>query len=131
MVSKVVKTMRILIADNEFSVSNALSALIREQPAWHLVGVVTDGNELGIAITTCRPDLVLIDLCLPGLFLHELVRSMRFTIDRPFLVAICRDQEEKDQAFATGIDFAICKIESPDRLIEALHATENRIAQVT
>jgi DNA-binding NarL/FixJ family response regulator len=131
MVSKVAKTMRILIADNEFSVSNALSALIREQPAWHLIGIVSDGDDLLGAIDTCRPDLVLIDFALPGLKLADFIRKNSDSVFPPFVVAICKDQDERKEAFAYGVDFAICKIEPPDRLLEALHESQEKITQVS
>jgi DNA-binding NarL/FixJ family response regulator len=131
MVSKVVKAMRILIADNEFNVSNALAALIREQPAWYLIGIVPDGDDLFNAIDTCRPDLVLIDFALPGLKLADLIERISNSENPPFVVAICKDQDERKAAFAYGVDFAICKIESPDRLLEALRTSQEKIAQIS
>ncbi len=55
---------RILIADDHEHVAAGLSALLK--PDYQVVGVVSDGAHVSAAVAEHRPDLLLLDLWMPG-----------------------------------------------------------------
>lgn len=66
---------RILIADDHSVVCEGLRMVLR--PAHTVVGMVHDGREVGRAVAELTPDLVLLDLSLPGLNGIEVARELQ------------------------------------------------------
>jgi DNA-binding NarL/FixJ family response regulator len=60
-------SIRILLADDHAVVRDGLSALLTAEPGLEVVGSVTDGNEAVSAVTRLKPDVVVMDINMPGL----------------------------------------------------------------
>jgi DNA-binding NarL/FixJ family response regulator len=58
---------RILIADDHPVVREGLAAILNTQPDFAVVGEAADGEELLARAAELHPDLVLVDLAMPGL----------------------------------------------------------------
>ncbi|WP_448336911.1 response regulator transcription factor [Chloroflexus aurantiacus] len=58
---------RVFIVDDHPIVREGLRSLIRHQPDMTLVGEADDGTKVMSSITTLKPDVVVIDLRMPGL----------------------------------------------------------------
>ncbi len=58
---------RIVIADDHDGFRSGLAALLAAQPAFELVGQATDGSEAVELALALQPDVVLMDLAMPGL----------------------------------------------------------------
>jgi DNA-binding NarL/FixJ family response regulator len=56
---------RILIADDHQLLADACKNLL--EPEFLVVGAVTDGRDLADAVTVLKPDIVLLDIYMPGL----------------------------------------------------------------
>lgn len=57
---------RVLVADDDPLVREAYRAFLGRRPALELVGEATDGEQATRAYTRLRPDIVLMDLSMPG-----------------------------------------------------------------
>jgi len=61
------KSLRVLIADDQLLVRAGLCELLKVVPGLAVVGQASDGSEALRLIETHRPDLVLMDLSMPGM----------------------------------------------------------------
>ncbi|QYC42408.1 Transcriptional regulatory protein DevR (DosR) [Nonomuraea coxensis DSM 45129] len=57
---------RVLLADDQHLVREALAALLGLEPDLEVVGQVSRGDEVSPAVTALRPDVVLLDIEMPG-----------------------------------------------------------------
>jgi DNA-binding NarL/FixJ family response regulator len=114
--------MRILLADDEPKVRDALRLILEQLKEVEIVGDVTDAAGLTERLRDLQPDLLLLDWELPGLNhgtgFYELRQQ---NIPLKILVLSGRCQTPKD-VLASGADAFISKCESPDRLFAALKA---------
>ena len=68
---------RVLIVDDQEPFRRAAAAVIGMAESFELVGTVGSGEECLAAVPLLRPDLVLLDIGLPGIDGHELGRRLR------------------------------------------------------
>jgi two-component system, LytTR family, response regulator len=70
------KPLRILIADDEVLARNRLEDLLKSEPGVEIVAQVANGNAAVEAIRTLHPDLVFLDVQMPGLTGIDVVRTI-------------------------------------------------------
>lgn len=70
-------TIRILIADNHTLFSQGLRSLAETQPDFEVIGEVSDGREAVAQSRELRPDVVLMDVVMPGLNGLDATRQIR------------------------------------------------------
>ncbi len=81
----------ILVVEDETSLRETLTYnLVRQE---YIVEAVADGNAAVEAARRLRPDLVVLDLMLPGLDGFEVCRILRQEMNMPILVLTARDDE--------------------------------------
>lgn len=68
--------LRVLIADDELLARQRLEDLLAGDPRAEVVGTAANGREVVEAIRTLRPDLVFLDVQMPGLTGPEVVREV-------------------------------------------------------
>jgi DNA-binding NarL/FixJ family response regulator len=68
---------RVLLADDHRLFRDGLRTLLEQQPGLDVVGVVADGQAVLAQVGSCRPDVVLMDLSMPGLNGLEATRHLR------------------------------------------------------
>lgn len=71
---------RVLVVDDHAPFRRAARAVVSEVPGFELVGEVADGETSIEAAETLRPDLVLMDISLPGISGVEATRRIRATL---------------------------------------------------
>jgi DNA-binding NarL/FixJ family response regulator len=69
--------LRILIVDDHEVVREGLRALLDRQPDMEVVGEAPDGPTALARYETCRPDVTLMDLRIPGMSGLEAIRALR------------------------------------------------------
>jgi two-component system response regulator NreC len=69
--------MRILIADDNEMVRNAVSELLSSRPSWRVCGHAADGKEAIRKAKELRPDIILLDISMPGANGLDVARILR------------------------------------------------------
>jgi DNA-binding response OmpR family regulator len=82
---------RILVVEDEVSLQETLTYTLELQG--YVVGVVGDGTAAIKMAQTFQPDLVLLDILLPGLDGFEVCRILRQTMNMPIIFLSARDDE--------------------------------------
>ena len=121
---------QILVVDDNRDAANTMALLLRK---WgHDVNMAYDGHEALTAAETHKPDLILLDIGLPGRDGYEVARLIRAqpALSRTTIVALTGYGTEKDrqQSRAAGFDEHIIKPVDFTRLRELLETLSNRSA---
>jgi len=116
----------ILVADDEPLASRRLRILIERHPGVRLVGVARDGEEALDAIRSHRPDVVLLDVEMPGLGGFEVVDRLARE-ELPIVIFVTAFDHYAARAFdAQAVDYLVKPVEA-QRLYAALErAREQR-----
>ena len=86
---------RVLICDDQEVVCEGLRVILNSAPQIEVVGVAHDGAEAIELIPHCRPDIVLMDLKMPGMNGIQATRHIRDRYqDLPVLVLTTYDADE-------------------------------------
>ncbi len=69
--------MRILIADDSELIRRCVSALLSAEPAWEICGEAPDSAEALRKARALQPNLILLDISMPGIGGLEVARHLR------------------------------------------------------
>lgn len=121
------RTLRILVVDDNRDSSDSLAMLLRL--VGHDVRTAHDGRQALVVAATYRPDLVLLDIGLPGMDGFTVARQMRSQqeLAKVVLVALTGygSDEDRRQSQAAGFDHHMVKPIHFDALQELLTALES------
>lgn len=117
---------KILVVDDEVSLQETLSYNLKKQG--YIVEVTGDGDEvLGLA-REMRPDLIILDIMLPGLDGLEICRILRREMATPVLMLTARDDEiDRVVGLEVGADDYMAKPFSMRELIARVKAMLRRV----
>lgn len=114
----------LLIAEDDPDIRELIS--FRLSAAGHAVTAVEDGPSALDAAADALPDLVLLDVMMPGLSGIDVCRALRAqseTADLPVILLTARSQEADVQAgFRAGADDYMTKPFSPRELVSRINA---------
>ena len=115
---------RVLIVDDHPMVRKGLAAFLMAMEGLELVGEAKDGHDALIQCQATQPDVVLMDLVMPGLDGPEATREIRHRWPGIQVVAITSFEEEElvHQALQAGAIGYLLKDVTAARLEEALRA---------
>ena len=116
---------RVLLVDDEPQILRGLGTNLRARG--YAVDTAPDGEQaLAIAART-RPDVVILDLGLPGIDGVEVIRGLRAWSSMPIVVLSVRDQEgDKVRALDAGADDYVTKPFGMDELLARVRAAVRR-----
>ena len=87
---------RVLLADDHVLFREGLAGIISSQPDMEVVGEADDGLEAIVKAEQLKPDLILMDIQMPGCDGLEATRSIKKMLpDTIIVVLTVRDEEEK------------------------------------
>jgi DNA-binding NarL/FixJ family response regulator len=69
--------LRILVADDSEVVRRGVVGLLSSEPTWEVCGEAKDGSEALLKAQQLRPDLILLDISMPGINGLEVARHLR------------------------------------------------------
>jgi DNA-binding response OmpR family regulator len=120
----------ILVVDDEQSISEAVSLYLTR--SGYEVKVVHDGRAALQALTQQKPDLVVLDLMLPGIDGWEITRRLRAEGNTPIIMLTAR-KEESDRILGLemGADDYVVKPFSPQELVSRVRAVLRRAQGAT
>lgn len=115
----------ILVVDDEQSISEVVSLYLTR--SGYEVKVVHDGRAALQALTQQKPDLVVLDLMLPGIDGWEITRRLRAEGNTPIIMLTAR-KEESDRILGLemGADDYVVKPFSPQELVSRVRAVLRR-----
>jgi two-component system NarL family response regulator len=115
---------RVLIADDHLVVRRGLQSIIESAPDLELAGEAATGEEAIEVFRACRPDLVLLDMRMPGPKGPEVIAALR-ALDpaaRILVLTIQGGDEAAYRALHAGAAGYLLKDEPCERILEAIRA---------
>lgn len=117
------KTIRVLIVVDHAMVGGALASYLEMDEALQIVGNVSDAERAVALAATSRPDVVLMEIGMPGLDPFEATR--RILANNPQTKMLFLSEFLHDRAIGQGLAVKghgfVTKMEQPEALIEAIH----------
>ena len=111
---------RVLIVDDQEPYRRAMAAVVDATDGFVVVGSATSGEESLDVAAELRPDLVLMDVNLPGIDGIEATRRLSSAPDRPVVVLLSTYDEDQFELAGCGAAAYVAKAAfGPDRLAEA------------
>jgi DNA-binding NarL/FixJ family response regulator len=116
--------MRILIADDNQFVRRGIAELLSKQTGWEISGQSADGPETLRMARELHPDLILLDIRIPGVRGFDLARQIRreFPKIRLFLMSQHDPEQILPVALEVGAEGCIDKIRIAQDLVAAIKA---------
>jgi two-component system LytT family response regulator len=125
-------TRRLLIADDEPFARERLRMLLQDRPEWEIVAQCADGPSALDAIVTLRPDLVLLDIRMPGLTgieVAEALEQLGVAGAAPVIVFVTAFEDHALRAFdVAAIDYLLKPVDQ-ERLDRALARAGSHLAE--
>lgn len=116
------KIIRILIADDHAVVRRGLRTLLKTHAGWEVCGEAATGTEAVEQVKRLKPDIVIIDISMPGTKGFDAIRKVRAAApDAGILTLTMHDSEPMLRgAMEAGAQGYVLKSDADDRLIEAI-----------
>lgn len=117
---------RILLADDHAVVRKGLRALLADEPAVEVVGEATTADEAQVLAADLQPDVMLLDLRMPGPPATETVRFLgaQSPETRVIVLTAHGDEAAVRELVGLGVRGYVLKDDPPDTLVEAIQAVE-------
>lgn len=114
--------MRILIADDCELVRRAVRGLLVAEKGWQVCGEARDGSQALESARALRPDLVLLDINMPGRSGLQTARELRHEIPeiRILIMSLHDSTQFLSSALACGADGCIDKAQLVSDLVETI-----------
>jgi DNA-binding NarL/FixJ family response regulator len=116
------KPTRIVVADDHTVVLESLTALLETQPDFCVVGKATTGVEAVDAVNRERPDILLLDLCMPQGSGFEVLRTLdrAHNLVASLILTGSEDRHDFVQVVKLGARGLVLKGDGTDRLFAAI-----------
>ena len=114
---------RVLIADDHPIVRDGLRTLIHSEPGLELVGEASNGAEAVAMARTLHPDVILMDLVMPGMDGLEAIQQIKRT-EAPASILVLTSFSEEDKVFPAikaGALGYLLKDSTPQQLLQAIY----------
>ena len=112
--------MRSIVIDDEESARARLGRLLAAHPDILVVGEARDGLEAVERVETLRPDLLFLDIQMPGLTGFEVLRSIPPAVPMPLVIFITGYDQHALAAFEANALAYLLKPVEPERLAQAV-----------
>jgi DNA-binding NarL/FixJ family response regulator len=119
---KVARTITVSLVEDDPGVRANLAKMIDDTPGFHCQAAYGDGPSALKSIPAHRPDVVLMDINLPGMLGTECVRRLKSVApDLPVLMlTVYDDSEQIFQSLQAGATGYLLKRTPKDKLLEAI-----------
>lgn len=113
---------RVAIFDDNVHRQESLQLLLESDPDLYLCGSYINGEEAINKVASCKPDVVLMDIEMPGVNGIEATKALRNAFPQmPILIqTVYEDDENLFKSLQAGATGYILKKASPDKIIEAI-----------
>jgi DNA-binding NarL/FixJ family response regulator len=120
----IVKTVRILLADDHKVVRHGTRALLSQIPEWEIIGEVDNGRDAVSMTEKLKPDIVILDIGMPQLNGLDATRQIKKICPQTEILIFTAHEAEEliHDVFDSGARSYIMKTDAADHLIDALKA---------
>jgi DNA-binding NarL/FixJ family response regulator len=120
-------TVRVLVVDDQPLVRTGIASVLASDPLNEVVGEAADGNEALTMVEALEPDLVLMDIRMPGL--DGLEATRRLLADWPATRVVMLTTFDADEyvfeALSSGASAFLLKDEPPESILAAVRAVHS------
>src|ERR1022692_4106782 len=115
-------TIRVVIADDHRVVRDGLCYLLSQEPDIEVAGEAADGQQAADVAAATRPDVLLLDLYMPGLDGHAVLAALHGAPHRPAVVVLtsATGDEHLVRAMHAGATSYLLKTASAEHVIAAV-----------
>ena len=116
---------RVLLVDDQVAFQRAMASVVQETPGFWVAGTASSGEESLLLVADLHPDLVLMDVNLPGIDGLEATRRLLRHEGAPVVVLLSTYDDDAGEQFVTDSGAAAYVTKSafgPDRLAEVWSA---------
>ena len=119
-------TVSIVLADDHRLVRQGLRLLLEREPDFAVVGEAADGLEVTPLVERLRPDVLAVDLAMPGLSGLDVIREVKRRIPRTRIIMLSMHASKAFvlQAISRGADGYVRKESSADQLVRAIREVQ-------
>jgi DNA-binding NarL/FixJ family response regulator len=113
---------RVLIVDDHPVVRAGLASMLGTRPGIEVLGSASSGGEALALLEKIAPDVILIDLRMPGMSGLEVIRAIRRRKDPPKIIVLTNSETDEDiyQAIGAGAEGYLLKSTSQDGILDAI-----------
>jgi len=113
----------IVLADDHHVVRKGMRAVLEAEPGFNLIGEASDGLETVQLVEQLRPDVLVLDLMMPGLNGIEVTRQVgkRSPQTRVLILSMHADDDYVLEALRNGATGYVLKDTSVAELVKAVH----------
>ncbi len=122
------RNLRILLADDHSLMRRGLKAILESQPGWEVCGEAHSGREAVTKAAQMRPDVVILDVCMPELNGIEATRQIRKMSPRSevLILSVHHSEYLVREVLDAGARGYIVKSDSDRDLISAVESLSRR-----
>jgi len=120
----------VLVVDDSAEMRLALCRLFKAAGGFHICGEARNGLEAIRKMSELKPDLIVLDLCMPGINGLETARQMQTVTHPPPIILYSMNAEEiaATEAFECGVTAIVSKAEGIWTLITKARSILNQSA---
>src|SRR3989304_27861 len=117
-------SIRILIADDHGVIRGGLRAILEDEPGFEVIGEANDGEEALHLVSELRPDIVLLDIAMPGIDGIECTRrlTMMYPQIHVLILTVYEDESLLREAIRAGASGDVIKRAAEGGLIAGIQA---------
>lgn len=120
---------KILIVDDDSNIAELVSLYLTKE--MYETSIASDGNEALYSFSEWHPDLILLDLMLPGIDGYQVCRQIRQQSNTPIIMLSAKGETfDKVLGLEMGADDYIMKPFDPKELVARVKAVLRRTSQV-
>jgi DNA-binding NarL/FixJ family response regulator len=119
-----VKPVRIMLADDHPLIREAIGHLVAGAPEFELIGEAADGNECLARVDELHPDILILDIAMPGMNGEQVARELRHRHPELKIIALSgyTDRQFVRAMTRAGAKAYVVKSASGRELVQALRA---------
>jgi DNA-binding NarL/FixJ family response regulator len=116
--------LRILLADDHVTVRHGLRLLVESQPDMTVIAEVSDGNAAMQHALALKPDVIVMDISMPGMNGLAATRALKQKQPQVAIVTLTRhgDDAYVQELLRAGVSGYVLKQSAPAELLQAIRA---------
>lgn len=121
------RKLRVLLAEDHQTVREGVKLLVNAQPDMEVVGEASDGDEAIAEVQRLGPDILLMDISMPGLNGLRATKKLRAMASDVKILTLSRHTDDGylQQLLAAGANGYVLKQSAPTNLITAIREVAN------